>query len=112
MKYHQGIPVAESRAEADQLFNSLTQSFFVTDFVEETPSNAPRQPGDIVYLASARSFSGGMPVELINKPLTVVACFQIECSDAEIWQLDLTNESGGEVPYLIHADEVATSKPF
>ena len=107
-----GLPVAESTAEAKHLFDSGVQSFFVTDYVEETPAHAPHQPGDIVYVASATRFSGGIPPELINTPLTVVACAPLPCSDGEIWELDLNYPNDDEVPYLVTAADVATSKPF
>lgn len=80
-------------------------------FIEPTPPSAPHQPGDVVYLTKLGD-DLSIPRGLINKPLTVISCLDAGVGDADIWDLDLMDANGTEVPFIITNEDVVTEKPF
>jgi hypothetical protein len=76
--------------------------------VTTTPTEAPYQPDDIVYIKSISGLDGKfIPPEYINKPMKVLSCFLAPVDDAVLWELELEDFN-----FMIFADEVATEKPF
>lgn len=88
-------------------FNNLIEEG--VEYERKHAKDAPFSEDDIVYITHIPTTSSrnSIPTKFINKPMRVLECYKIPCTDSDLWGIEL---EGCE--FMLTSNCVSRTKPF